>query len=362
MEQETILPQGAPRAGAASDRPKVSVVIPAFNAGRFLSDSIGAVLAQRDVALEVIVVDDGSTDDTPAVAAAFGERIRYVRQQNAGPSRARNRGLAEARGEFIAFLDADDLWTGDKLRRQLDLLARHSDVGWCFADAVEFDDDAAAAATTFFQSKRRLPTVAACADGDARVFARPIVEDLLYENFVVTSTVVLRAGGWPREEWFARTVYFDETLFNGQDFDLWLRLAMHYPAAYIADVLVRKRRHDANISRRGQSVMRNRVRLRRTIYERVRERADIGAAAKRQAFRRLLNAHLDLARWLLTQSDAAGARAVCTEALRLGVTPALALTWLVSLGGDRVARVLHAIAVRMRGAAGRGRKDVTDHV
>ena len=99
--------------------PPVSVVVPCYNAAKFLPDAIASVRAQDYAPIEIIVVDDGSTDDTPQVAAALGAGIRYLRQDNAGPASARNHGLHEARGEFIGFADADDQWPEGKLELQV---------------------------------------------------------------------------------------------------------------------------------------------------------------------------------------------------------------------------------------------------
>jgi glycosyltransferase involved in cell wall biosynthesis len=99
--------------------PLVSVIIPVFNGERFLGAAIDSVLAQAQMPIEIIVVDDGSTDDSAAVAEAYGAPVRCLRQPNAGPGSARNRAMEAARGEYLAFLDADDLWTEDKLALQL---------------------------------------------------------------------------------------------------------------------------------------------------------------------------------------------------------------------------------------------------
>ena len=103
----------------------VSVIIPVFNGGAFLGDAIRSVVAQKHDALEIIVVDDGSTDGTADVAASFGSTITYHRQENAGAPAARNHGVSVAKGELIALLDADDLFVPDKLEQQVARLERH---------------------------------------------------------------------------------------------------------------------------------------------------------------------------------------------------------------------------------------------
>lgn len=106
-------------------RQALSVIIPVFNGAAFLGDAIESVLVQDHDCLQVIVVDDGSTDDTATVAATFGERVLYQRQENAGAASARNRGLSMATGRFIAFLDADDLFMPEKFAQQLTRLDAH---------------------------------------------------------------------------------------------------------------------------------------------------------------------------------------------------------------------------------------------
>ena len=110
--------------GVPGAAPSVSVIVPVFNGERFLRDAVASIRHQRHEPLEIIVVDDGSTDATGTVAASLGGEVRYIHQPNAGPPAARNTGLRAARGALVAFLDADDLWTDQKLAVQLGLLAR----------------------------------------------------------------------------------------------------------------------------------------------------------------------------------------------------------------------------------------------
>jgi glycosyltransferase involved in cell wall biosynthesis len=104
---------------SAPTQPKISVIIPVYNGAKFLPEAIANVEAQAHPSLEIIVVDDGSTDDTATVAQTLGDRIRYIHQSNQGPAAARNRGLAIAQGTFVAFLDVDDQWPAEKLDHQL---------------------------------------------------------------------------------------------------------------------------------------------------------------------------------------------------------------------------------------------------
>jgi hypothetical protein len=134
--------------------PKVSVVVPAYNLARYLGRAIDSALAQDwpAEALEVIVVDDGSTDETPQVLAAYGERIRVVRQDNGGLVRAVDRGLAEVTGDYVALLDADDEWPTDRLTRHVAFLEAHPEVGLVHGDMTIIDAEGAVLSPSFFEA------------------------------------------------------------------------------------------------------------------------------------------------------------------------------------------------------------------
>jgi glycosyltransferase involved in cell wall biosynthesis len=108
--------------------PLVSVIIPVFNGERFLREAVESVLAQKYSPVEIIIVDDGSTDGTATVARSFPETVRYLHQTNHGPAAARNRGIEQAQGDLIAFADTDDLWPSHKLELQLPYLIRDSKI------------------------------------------------------------------------------------------------------------------------------------------------------------------------------------------------------------------------------------------
>lgn len=111
--------------------PLISCVVPLFNGERFIAEALDSILAQTYRPIELIVADDGSTDGSGAILAGYGDRIRVVSQESAGPSAARNLGLRAARGEFVAFLDADDLWAPQKLARQMDCFAARPELQAC---------------------------------------------------------------------------------------------------------------------------------------------------------------------------------------------------------------------------------------
>jgi glycosyltransferase involved in cell wall biosynthesis len=207
--------------------PRVSVVIPTYNSAALVVGAVESVLAQTLPAAEVIVVDDGSTDDTPERLARFGPPVRAVRKPNGGVSAARNRGLAEATGDLIAFLDADDVWYPDKLRRQAEVFARQPDLGLLGTLTVPWPG-------TFPQE---LPA--------GRV-AEVRFEDLVVRNHFVTSTVVVRRD-------VAQVVgEFDGTLSGPEDYDYWLRAVSRAPAANLLVPLTGYRDLGGSLSKQAQ--------------------------------------------------------------------------------------------------------------
>jgi hypothetical protein len=167
--------------------PSVSVVVPAYNLARFLGRAIDSALAQDwpAEALEVIVVDDGSTDETPQVLAAYGDRIRAIRQDNGGLVRAVDRGLAEVTGDYVALLDADDEWPVDRLTRHVAFLEAHPEVGLVHGDMTIIDDDGTVLSPSFFEANGTQLT-------RGRVLGR-----LLAGNFISGGAATFRASLLP---------------------------------------------------------------------------------------------------------------------------------------------------------------------
>ncbi len=122
---------------SGTDRPIISVVIPTYNRAAFICRAVDSALGQTYAPLEVVVVDDGSKDDTREVLRKYGDRIRYVAKENGGVSSARNVGVREATGEYIAFLDSDDTWVPEKLAVQMDIFRAHPDYGMVLSECAQ---------------------------------------------------------------------------------------------------------------------------------------------------------------------------------------------------------------------------------
>jgi glycosyltransferase involved in cell wall biosynthesis len=116
----------------------VSVIIPCFNGERYLAEAIESALRQTYHPIEVIVVDDGSTDRSREIAEGYGHRIRWLEHDHSGIAGARNHGVAQSRGQYLAFLDADDVWSEDKLARQMEAIARDDELGIVMGDTEQF--------------------------------------------------------------------------------------------------------------------------------------------------------------------------------------------------------------------------------
>jgi len=250
-------------------------VIPAYNAELFLADAIRSVLAQTAAPLEIIVVDDGSNDGTAQVAQGFGERVRLIRQPNNGPSSARNNGVAAARGEWVAFLDADDAWLPEKLARQAPLFAEPG-VGVVCCGRLR---------------------------GEERRGLRWLTFDEIWEaNEIVVSTAVVRRdvlislGG------------FNPELCGVEDWEIWLRIsAAGWRIACLYEDLYRYNPAPGSLSQRIEVFTEGHIEVIRRVGEsaglpagRVRKRcAEAYAAGGRSA---LFVRNLKLARRFLARS------------------------------------------------------------
>ena len=223
---------------------RVSLVIATFNHARLLGGAIDSALAQTLHGVDVIVVDDGSTDDTQAVLARYAGRVRVLRQPNRGLAAARNAGLAAARGTYVAFLDADDVMAPAKLAEQVAVLERAPTIGWTYCDVLI---ETVATGATVRASERF--------GYASRMLEGWLFPELIHGNFIpaiaplVRRTALDAAGG------------FDERLTALEDWDMWLRLALIAEARYTPAVLVSYRIQPGGMSEDRARMDRNRFRV-----------------------------------------------------------------------------------------------------
>jgi glycosyltransferase involved in cell wall biosynthesis len=218
------------RGQAGQAAPTVSIIIPCYNTAHFVGDTLASVFAQTRTDFEAIVVNDGSSDADALerAVAPYRDRIVYLSQENRGPSAARNTGIRAARGEYVAFLDSDDIWERDYLDVQLAALERDRSIDVLYPDALIFGDSPHAGRRSFELS--------------------PSTGEVTFET-VVTQECNVFIFATARRDTILRAGMFDESLRSSEDFDLWLRiLKAGGRIAYHHKALVRYRRHDGSLS------------------------------------------------------------------------------------------------------------------
>lgn len=200
----------------STSKPVVSVITPTFNRAAFLPQAIESVLGQTFADLELLIIDDGSTDNTRQLVESYAQdkRVRYFYQKNQGQSIARNRGLQEARGEFVCFLDSDNAWMLDKLEKSVNVMQEQKGIDILYGDFVEIDEQGAELGVN--RMKRH---------------SGRVTPELLKDNFVSMNTTMTRRAC------FECMGGFDTSDRLAEDYGLWLRLSTRYRFFYLPAVL-----------------------------------------------------------------------------------------------------------------------------
>lgn len=215
-------------------KPEVSVVIPAYNAEKYLAETIRSVLDQTYNSYEVIVVDDGSSDGTLEVARSFEPRIKALAKSNGGPASARNLAIRNSRGAYIAFLDSDDLWTPDKLDRQVALLENNPAVGLTYSEALMFTED---------KGERKV--------GERIGFTlNPSFRSLLFGDYIPNSTVMIRRACVDK----VGLLNESRELIGVEDYEYWMRVAKHFTMVGIPRPLAYYRIREGNLMGDGSDI------------------------------------------------------------------------------------------------------------
>lgn len=210
---------------------KVSVIIPTYNCAQYVIEAIESVLNQTYQNYEIIVFDDGSTDDTKSVIQPYIEsgKIKYIYQENMGPGAARNRGIEIAEGDYVAFLDADDVWLPNFLEQSVNTLSQNIHAGFVYSGNYFVDEN-----------RKEIPNYIR-----KNVFKRGnVCLDLFCNHFIMTPSVLIK------KECFKKTGSFDENLMVGEDYDFFLRLTYLYDAEFIANKVWERRVLKGSLSRK----------------------------------------------------------------------------------------------------------------
>jgi glycosyltransferase involved in cell wall biosynthesis len=262
------------------------VIIATYNRAAFLDESLRSVLNQRYRPLEILVADDGSTDETRDCVEMFQHpAIQYLHLEHSGrPSVVRNRALELAKGQFVAFLDDDDIWQPNKIERQVEALRSQPHAGFSYTDARLIHSDGVTT-DPVLKPEQRL--------GGA------IFSALLLDCFIVPSTILIR------KDLLDRVGLFDETLAITEDYDLWLRLAFASRAAFVDEPLAWIRRHEGSISREREILTHQNM---LTVLERLSDRQQLSLRQSVEVRRAIARARVRLGRFYLKSGVRADAR------------------------------------------------------
>ena len=213
--------------------PKVSVIIPVYNGEKYVAQAIESALSQTYNNVEIIVINDGSTDNSYNKIKPYLSSVKYIYQENKGAAVARNTGIENSTGELIGFLDADDLWLPEKLEIQVDYLLRNKDIGLVHSNRISIYEEG----TKAIPDPPSTKAIGMC------------FKQLFNRNQISTSTVLLR------KKCLIQVGGFDERFVRAQDYELWLRISKFYPIGYIDQRLSCYRQHSSNVSRNWEHAL-----------------------------------------------------------------------------------------------------------
>lgn len=309
---------------STSIQPRISIVMPAYNVAPYIGETLESVFAQTFDDYEVIVVNDGSpdTDELERVLEPYEDRIHYIKQENRGAGAARNEALRAARGDLIAFLDADDLWLPDYLSEQVQFL-QGGNFDLVYADALLFGDSPLAG-RTFMETA-------------------PSTGEVTFLSLITHRCAITTSGVLARRQLIFEVGLFDESLRNSQDFDLWLRLVRHGGrASFQKKVLLKYRCRKEGLS--GDEV--NRIARQIRVYKKIQDSYDLTPEEQTEVSRvmeKIKALHeLELSKAYLAQGRFVEARVALNKANRHQRSWKLRGVGLILMVAPHLLRRLHA--------------------
>jgi len=209
--------------------PKISIVIPVYNKEKYIIECMESVLSQTYKDYEIVVINDGSTDNTENLLQFYKSVIRYFYQENKGVAEARNLGILNARGEYISFLDSDDVWLPSKLEKELGLIERDKEIGLVYSNGYIINEKGKKCNINFFQINTP--------------YRKMVLNKLFKNDFIPTSSVLVR------KECFQKVGLFNSSLSSAEDYDMWMRISYLYKIDYVDFPLIKYRDNPEGISK-----------------------------------------------------------------------------------------------------------------
>ncbi|MGD7035839.1 glycosyltransferase family 2 protein [Methylotuvimicrobium buryatense] len=309
---------------------KISVVIPAYNSAAFIADAVRSILNQSQPVDEIVIVDDGSTDNTEQTVASLSGPIVYINQPNQGPSTARNTGIDAAKNDWIAFLDADDQWTPQKIERQLNVLQNSPELVLIAGDMAEIDNSNRIITESVLNKHNLLSKFQALEN-------RPIpnaLAELVTKNFIPTGTVLVKKSALIEAGCFNPNIRF------GEDLECWAKIAAKHPIACMPDILMLRRQHGNNATQLTAPLLNDLARVMTSIRN---------YAAKDLSLqnidpdRLVADAYADLGYWHFSEYDLITARQAFSSSLKEKPSKRALLYWLACLMPEGIINMLRKI-------------------
>lgn len=288
--------------------PKVSIIIATYNFGRYIAEAIESILHQIFTDYEIIVIDDGSTDNTRDVVKRYGDKIRYFYHENIGAVKSRMRGLNESKGTYIATLDADDIWLPDKLKRQVEILEAYPHLDMLFSDFINFKKHGFYEKSFLDINKvfRAIPTISISNEYlRFKIFERDILSDFIRGNFILPSTLMVR------KEVCVKLGMYDGPADGRDHYEFFLKALPQLSLGFIDSVLTHRRIHEKKMTTTSRFYDRT-----INVCQKALQYPWMDEQCQKFLKEELLRAYFILGRYYFVKGDFSKARNLLKEALR----------------------------------------------
>lgn len=320
----------------------VSVIVPTYNGSRFILETIDSILSQTRPPEEILLIDDGSSDNTQDVVANFHPKVRYHRILNAGVCHARNVGVAFARSPYIAFSDHDDLWRPDKLEKQMSLHDRFPDMNYSFTNFAIVSDGSWSSDSKFDDAPKDFFEDFTRVDGACSISQSSLYDRILQFQPIFPSTVLMK------KDFFEQVGGFDESLGRNpsEDLEFTLRCVERPPIGVVSEPVVGIRKHQTNFSGDLYATALGRI----GIYEYVLRHHSVSAHTRSLLLKQIATNQADAAYNAFRSRDFAACAKLLSEVPARYLTPKMKMKLAISKCPTPVAKLFHGVFIKFNAA------------